>query len=198
VFALIWLARVQPLKRSELTGMSTYLTLVGVGQAVAFMALTPAPYEIMLVRYVLLALLTLLGLVGLAWRRPSLRPLTICLVVVMAGFNLSDHIALAREYVAAPPRHELELLADELLARGVRYARADYWTAFDIAWQTQERIILSTPPGQMARMARYAHELDKHADQVFDITTEPCSHGTPVVHWYLCPPRPAGHETDSR
>ena len=190
LLVIIWPARVQRLRWSELTGFSTYLTLVGFGQAAAFMVLTPDPFDAMLVRYVLLTLLAFSGMVALVWRRPALRPFTVALVAIMSLFNLTDHVKLLHEYLSGPPRHELELLADRLLTRQVRYARADYWTAFDIAWQTQERIILSPRRGQNARMPRYASALSDHANQVFGIATKPCPGGEPVLRWYLCPPRP--------
>jgi len=188
VLVLAWLALLQPLKRNDISGFSTYLLLVGSGQAAAFMALTPYPFNVMQVRHILLALLGFVGLLALSWRRPVLRPFTLGLVLLMAGLNLFDHANLWREYAKGPPHKDLELLATQLLARGVRYVRADYWVAYDIAWQTQERILATPEHGQTVRIMRYEKLVSRHARQAFHITDGPCEHGEHILRWNLCPP----------
>lgn len=178
-----------PLDRRELDGMSAYLVLVGVGQAAAFLLLGYAPRDVMLVRYVLLTLLALCGLVAVAWRRPALRAATAGMVLLMTAVNLTGDLRLLREYATRPPPRDLNQLADALLQRGVRYAESDYWTAYDVAWLTGERVIASTPRGVGNRMARYLDKLDAHRGEVFTITGNPASGCEPILRWYLCAPR---------
>ena len=184
----IWLILIRRLSRYEISGFSAYLLLVGSGQAAAFICLSPYPFNVMHVRYVILLLLAVMGLIGLAWRRPALRPFTAGLVLVMTGYNLVDHVRLLREYAQGPPRNDLEQLAGELLARGVQYGRADYWTAYDVAWQTQERIILAPERGQTVRMLRYERLVSQYASRAFNISDGPCRGGEYVLRWYICPP----------
>jgi hypothetical protein len=98
---------------------------------------------------------------------------------------------LAGEYSREPPQHENLLLTNALSERGVRYAVADFWIAYDVTWLTNERIILSPPYGHADRVARYHEVLAQHPDEVFQISERPCRHGEPMLRWYLCkkPPK---------
>jgi len=187
--AVVWLTLIRPLARHEISGFPIYLLLVGLGQAAAFITFTPYPSNLQQVRHVLLVLFAVVGLIALTWRRPALRPFTACLVLLMAGCNLRDHTRLLREYAKGPPRNDLESLSKELLARHIRYGRADYWTAYDIAWQTDERIILAPELGQSVRMLRYERLVRRHAQRAYDISDRPCGDGKRVLRWYICPPQ---------
>jgi len=183
----------KPLERRELNGMSSYLALVGIGQACAFVLVTPSAGDVMLVRYILLVLLGLCGLVALAWRRAVLRPIVVAVIGLLTLSNLTGNLKLVHEYASGPPRRELNTLAEALLERGVHYALADYWTSFDLAWLTEERIIASPERGRGDRMARYSDELDLHRDEVYRISNEPCTGGEAILRWYLCKP-PRAHD----
>jgi hypothetical protein len=178
----------QPPERGELNGMSAYLVLVGAGQAAAFIALSPYPGDRMVVRYLLLALLALCGLVGLAWRRPALRHVTAAVILSMAAVNLAGNLRLVREYAGGPPPRDLNQLADALVQRGVRYVDADYWTAFDVAWVTGERVIASPQRGSGNRVVRYNDLLDEHRSEMFTITDRARPGCEPILKWHLCPP----------
>lgn len=188
----VTLGRRQPLERLELNGMSAYLVLVGVGQAAAFILLSPSPRDIMVVRYVLLTLLALSGGVAFAWRRPALRGVTAGVIVLMTAFNLAGNVRLLHEYASRPMQRPENQLADALVRRGVRYALADYWTAFDVAWLTGERVIASPPRGYGTRMARYVDALDAHRSEMFTIETKPRLGCEAVVRWHVCPPASGG------
>ncbi len=187
--------RWQPLERRELDGMSAYLVLVGMGQAAAFIALSPYPGDRMVVRYLLLILLALSGLVAIAWRRPVLRGVTAGVILLMTAFNLAGNVRLIHEYAGGPEPRALNLLAEALMQRGVRYVETDYWTAFDIAWVTGERVIASPQRGSGNRVVRYNDELDAHRGEVFTIGTTPGPGCEAIVRWQLCPPAggAAGH-----
>jgi hypothetical protein len=178
----------RPIDRRELDGMSAYLVLVGAGQAAAFVLLGYAPRDVMLVRYVLLTLLGLCGLVAVAWRRPGLRTATAAVILLMTAVNLSGNIRLLREYASDPPARDLNVLADALVQRGIRYAESDYWTAYDVAFVSGERVIASTPRGVGNRMARYLDELDAHRGEVFTIGPASGPGCESILRWQVCPP----------
>jgi hypothetical protein len=180
--------RWQPLERGELNGMSAYLVLVGAGQAAAFVALSPYPGDRMVVRYLLVSLLGLCGLVAFAWRRPALRGVTAGVILLMTAFNLAGNVGLVREYAKGPPPRDLNQLAEALEQRGVRYVDADYWTAFDVAWVTGERVIASPQRGSGNRVVRYNDLLDTHRSAVFTLTDHARPGCEAIVKWYLCPP----------
>ena len=183
--------RWQPLERAELNGMSAYLVLVGTGQAAAFIALSPYPGDRMVVRYLLLTLLALCGLVAFAWRRPALRRMTAAVILLMAAVNLAGNVRLVREYASDPPSRDLNQLADALIQRGVRYVDADYWTAFDVAWVTGERVVASPQRGSGNRVVRYNDLLDAHRSEVFTVADRARPGCEAIGRWYLCPPPPA-------
>jgi hypothetical protein len=180
--------RWQPLERREVNGMSAYLVLVGAGQAAAFVALSPYPGDRMVVRYLLLSLLGLCGFVAFAWRRPTLRGATAGVILLMTAFNLAGNVRLVREYASGPPPRDLNQLAEALEQRGVRYVEADYWTAFDVAWVTGERVIASPQRGSGNRVVRYNDLLDAHRSEVFTLADRARPGCEAIGRWYLCPP----------
>ncbi len=195
VAVIVWLIvlvvtcwRWQPLERRELNGMSAYLVLVGAGQAAAFIVLSPYPGDRMVVRYLLLSLLALCGLVAFAWRRPALRGMTAAVILLMTAFNLAGNVRLVREYASGPPPRDLNQLAEALVQRGVRYVETDYWTAFDVAWVTGERVIATPHRGSGNRVVRYNDALDAHRSEVFTIGTTPGPGCEAIVRWQVCPP----------
>ena len=184
------------LKRTDLGGMSTYLFLIGLGQLSAFVLFCGTPWDPMLIRYVLLTLCLWIGLTAFAWKTPALRP-WIALVIVIIGFcNLRDHVRVAREYLRDPPQSENEQIARELVRRDVKYARADFWIAYVVAFLTDERVIASPCRGCGERMGRYLDLLKEHRDEVVTVQREPCRNaGKPVQGYYLCPPKRNRHRS---
>jgi hypothetical protein len=142
----------------------------------------------MAVRYLLVSLLGLCGLVAFAWRRPALRGVTAGVILLMTAFNLAGNVGLVREYASGPPPRDLNRLAEALEQRGVRYVEADYWTAFDVAWVTGERVIASPQRGSGNRVVRYNDLLDTHRSAVFTISDHARPGCEAIVKWYLCPP----------
>jgi len=82
----------------------------------------------------------------------------------------------------------LNELAEAVEQRGARYVEADFWTAFDVAWVTGERVIASPQRGFGNRVVRYSDALDAHRGEVFTITDRAGPGCEAVVRWYLCPP----------
>ena len=180
--------RLRDVKRSELDGLPVYLMLVGVGQALAYIIMCPAPRDVMLVRYALLSLLGVIGLVAFAWSDARLRLPTVAAVICLCLPNALDHVRLAREYLSSPPKHENELLAAELTKLGVRYGVAEYWIAYDVAWLTDEATILSPRRKQADRMRRYRETVIDHWPEAVEVRSDECVGGTKVYRWSLCKP----------
>jgi hypothetical protein len=172
------------LKRFELGNFSTYLILVGGGQAAAFMLFSGTPYDLTLVRYVLLVMLAFSGLVAYAWRTTRMRILTAALVLAVTSANVWDSSLLAQEYLGSPPIHENQRLAAALEERQIKYAVADYWVAYDVSWLTNERVTVSARSDM--RVPRYAKLLEKNKADVVNVSDSPCRRGEQVLRWYLC------------
>ena len=174
--------------RRDVNGMSTYLALIGLGQAAAYVLLAPYPRDIMVVRYVLLCLLGVSGLVALAWRVPALRAPTAGVILSMTVLNFAGNVELIHEYAVVRPERPEHVLTNALVQRGVRYAQADYWTAFDVAWLSGERVIASPLGGFADRVQRYVGVLNAHRSELFVVQSEPRQGCDAVARWYVCPP----------
>jgi hypothetical protein len=193
ILLLASLAWTRP-RRADLSPFSTYLILVGGGQALAFMLFANLPYDMTLVRYVLLLVFALVGLVALAWQRPALRLATAVTIGLITCLNLWDGARLVAEYRRQPPKHENEVLAEELRKRNIRYAVAEYWVAFDVSWLTYEQVIAS--PRSDARIPRYIQQFEQHASELIEISREPCRDGEKVLSFYLCKPSPKNNKPE--
>lgn len=178
--------------RRDFRGISTYLVLVGMAQAAAFILLCPIPQDSMVVRYILVCLCVLIGMTAWAWKRPALRGWVAALVLSVSAANASDALSLSLEYLRDPPVHENETLAHTLRERGVKYATANYWLAYDVSWLTNEAVVISPPWGEADRVARYHSTIERHAQEHVYISERSCPDGVAVQRWHLCkgpPPR---------
>jgi hypothetical protein len=185
-WAVLGMAGLAKLRRAELGGMSTYLLLIGLGQIAAFALFCGAPRNPMLLRYVLPSLCVWLALTAYAWKTPQLRSLIALVVLLVCASNVRDAVRVAEEYVRSPPRSENEQLAEALLARGVRYAEANFWVAYAVSFLTNERVIASPARGQGDRIERYQQELAAHRQETVTVSEKPCPDGEQVLRWYLC------------
>jgi hypothetical protein len=190
VLALGWLALCVALlriRRHELPGFSSYLVLAGGAQAVAFMLFVSTPSDPMLLRYVLLCLLAVVGLVALAWQDRRLRIPTAAVVIVIALANLSDHARLAMEYTDEVPARDNDLIAKSLLDHGIRYAYADYWIAYDVTFITQGRVLAT--PDYDDRIPHMRREAEAHVHESIYVRKLPCDPSREldrVAGYYLC------------
>jgi hypothetical protein len=117
-----------------------------------------------------------------------MRVATVVMVSGMTLANGSDHMRLIGEYASRRPFHENEILANELTARGIRYAVSDYWVSYDVAWLTNEDVVVAPYRGQAERMRRYREAVKAHWNEAVEISTSPCPGGVAVARWYLCKP----------
>jgi hypothetical protein len=122
-----------------------YLALVGAQTLVAYVLFGRGRGSDAYVRYILLALLLAVAALAVVLRRetaPWARRLAIVVIVAWAVQNAVDHGRLAAEYFASPPENPYRVLADDLVAHGVRYGAADYWVAYHVTYLARERVKL--------------------------------------------------------
>ena len=89
------------------------------------------------------------------------------------------HAALAREYLRHPPVPAKMELARALEARGVRYAYADYWTAYYITFMTRERVIVAADA--VVKVRTHNNLVDAHRAEAIRISRRPCPGGTQLT-----------------
>ena len=105
--------------------------------------------------------------------------------VAVAALNGWVHLRLWQEQLAGAPLPNRAQLARALEARGIRYARSDYWTAYYVDFLTQERVTVGAD--RLSRVDIYERALAQHASEVVRLSTEPCGSVPPIVPgYYVC------------
>ena len=138
-------------------------------------------------------LLSVLGAVGLAARflqvernRLVLSVWTACCAAIFA-LSATAHARLLAEYIDGPPVALKQELVRSLETRGVRYAYADYWTAYYVTFMTRERIIVTAT--EIPRVKTYDRLVNDHRGEAILISRRPCPGGgqlTPA--FWACEP----------
>lgn len=170
-----------------------YLGLVGLGAA----ALYPAsclvvPGQAPLLRYLLLGLLMPVGAFAFFLRdegSPLVKALAVSTFVVWAGANLADNLALIRAARLRPPFNEHRVLADYLVGRHIRYARADYWDAYVVDFLSREKVTVAS--ADVVRVPEYQRQVANHAASAVTLERLPCVGGEIVASWCIQRPRPS-------
>jgi hypothetical protein len=164
--------------------------LVGVITVVLYVWGRCGELSVLTLRYGLLALYGAVGLVGaaLAFARSRAWRVTIAaLVAIWTVGSVVGHARLIGEYATAPPPNWRGIIADYLVERGVKYAEADYWTAYHVTFLSGERVIVANR--EWPRIALYQRLIDEHRSETWTITKEHCASGLQVIpHWWVCPP----------
>lgn len=126
-------------------------------------------------------LLSILGAVGLAARylqieraRSVLAGWGICCAAIFS-IAAAGHARLLAEYVTAPPTALKQELIEALETRGVRYAYADYWTAYYVTFMTRERIVVTAT--EIPRIKSYDRLVAAHRDEAILVSRRPCPAG---------------------
>ena len=88
----------------------------------------------------------------------------------------------------SPPRHAVERVAAALQERRARYGVADYWVAYDVAWLTHERVLLTPRPRINVRMRRYREAVLQHWSEAVEVTTTACTGGYAAGPYFVCTP----------
>jgi hypothetical protein len=146
------------------------------------------------VRVMRYEMLSILGAAGLgAWflaAEPGRAVRRAWIVIVLACVAIPS-VATARvlaEYASALPAVTKKHIARELEARGVRYARANYWLAYALTFLTNERVIVASE--DFVRIEEYQKAVEAHHGEAFRISREPCEGGRVLSgNLYLCPPQ---------
>jgi hypothetical protein len=175
-------------KESPATGFCCYLILIAIQAALVYAVIGCNVRDQTLIRYTLLTLYFPIGVTALffsvasdqRWRRAVVTLVTLCAVL-----SLADNIRYATGWVRWPPRSAHRELANLLESQGVRYARAPYWTAYEIDFLTNERITIASL--DKVRIAEYQRIVDEHeARAVYIFEDAACSKdGVAFRQWCL-------------
>ncbi len=133
-------------------------------------------------RYELLSPLGAAGLSAAFLRSRPPRPLAAgwaaCAGVIFA-LSLSSHARLVTEYLTRRPVPAKMELVHALEARGVRYAYADYWTAYYVTFLTRERIIVAADA--VVKIRTHNRLVDAHRGEAIRISRTPCPGGSALT-----------------
>jgi hypothetical protein len=165
-----------------------YLTLAGLLSSVGYAVGRCGEVGFMM-RYDLLSLLAAVGVSGWFLRTERSRAVVVLWLVMIGGWTLVaavPHGRLLAEYLKHPPAGTKILIARELEARGIRYATADYWVAYNVTFLTRERVIVAA--SDSVRIPSYNQIVAAHGSEAVRISRRPCEGGRPVMaEVYLCP-----------
>lgn len=141
-------------------------------------------------RYELLSIPGAAGLAGWYLRVERSRALLrVWLASSAAIFLLSigAHTRLLAEYVRRPPVAAKEALIHALDDRHVRYAYADFWTAYYVSFMTCERIVVASDA--VVKVRTYNRIVDAHRAEAIRISRRACAGGVPLTAaFWACPP----------
>jgi hypothetical protein len=168
-------------------GFGVYLVLIGVQSGVAWAVSRCDSLHPLTLRYALLMVLAPIGVLALhlALEPHRLwRGLTMGVALLLFVVSLRAHVDLVRFYTSDPGPSEYRLLADELVARGIRHVKADYWAAYMISFLSDEKVI-ATATDHM-RIVEYDLEVASHEDRAVLISREPCEGAERFRHWHFC------------
>jgi hypothetical protein len=129
-------------------------------------------------RYELLSVLGAVGLAGWYLSVERSRPLlglwmAACIAVLL--LSLTAHLSLLAQYVSRPPVAAKQELIAALDARKIRYAYADYWTAYYVSFMTRERIIVAST--EVTKIKEYDRIVESHHAEAVRISRRPCDGG---------------------
>ena len=167
-----------------------YLVIAGLCSAAGYVVGRCGQLDYLVLRY---ELLSVLGAVGLgAWCLQAvpdhrIRRGWIALVCLWAAISGVSHGRLLTEYIRRPPDGVKQLILRHLDARGIKYAKSDYWLAYTLTFLAKERIIVASD--DFLRIPEYNTIVDAHKDEAVRISRTPCEGGREIVpRVYLCGP----------
>jgi hypothetical protein len=99
-----------------------------------------------------------------------------------------QHARLLEEYSTRRPANPYRQLVEYMRGRGMKYADADYWTAYTLTFLSNEEIIVKSR--EKIRVAEYQRIVDEHDAEAVQIWRESgfCERETRVGPWYICGP----------
>jgi IS1 family transposase len=93
--------------------------------------------------------------------------------------SIAAHARLVAEYLGDPLVPMKQELIRALDARGVRYAYADYWTAYYVTFMTRERIVVAADA--VVKVRGHNRLVDAHRAEAIRISRTPCPGGQPLT-----------------
>jgi hypothetical protein len=171
---------------------ATFLLLVGVQAIVAYGLTRCGVFEVSTFRYLLLSLYAGVGVLALFFvyeRRREWRWGIGAVVLTWCAVSVGAHLGLIREYTDHPPRNVRRELAASLADLGVRYARAEYWTAYHTTFLAEERVIVAST--DFVRIDQYQKLVEAHGTEAVAVRIGACPGGAgreivPGIYW-ICP-----------
>jgi hypothetical protein len=140
-------------------------------------------------RYDVLSIFCAVGLT--AWflsveRTHWLRGAAIGVIVAWATVSAVAHGRIWTEYLSRPPVAAKAVIIRQLEARGIHWARSDYWIAYYVTFMTDEQVVVATQ--DYVRIREYQREVEAHRAQAVRISRSPRGGGRQVAAGvYFCP-----------
>lgn len=159
-----------------------YLVLVGLLSVAGYLAGRCGEVSFFTMRYELLSVLGIAGLLGwFLWTRPSRALLAMWSLTLAAWLAIVflPHARFIAEAATNPPPSAKRELIRALDAAGIRYGKADYWLAYYIDFVTNERMIFASTSPQ--RILLYNRIVADHADEAVLLSRRPCDGGVQLI-----------------
>jgi hypothetical protein len=171
------------------TGFAAYLLVVAGLSILGYLVGRCGVVDFYTMRYELLSVLGAVGMSAWYLTRERSRPLAYawmaCCAAVFA-ISATAHVRLIAEYATQPPIAAKQELVRALDARGIRFAFADYWTAYYVSFMTRERIVVAAT--EIPRVKSYERLVDAHRAEAILISRRPCPGGAEVTPaFWACP-----------
>lgn len=166
-----------------------YLLLAGLIAVFVYTFLSVNVRDEVLIRYTLLGLFIPIGLGTLYLRyepRLSLRATVLSVLTLWSVVALWNHGRLIAEYAQRPPPSTVRQLVRHMRARALKYAWADYWTAYHVIFLADEQVIVASR--EKVRVAEYQTRVEAQRGSRAEIWREEgwCQSPIRVAQWYVC------------
>jgi hypothetical protein len=170
--------------------VGTFLLLVGLQAGVAYALARCGRLEVVTFRYALLMLYTGVGIVALYFvyeTRVGLRRAMAAVVIAWTAVAATSHARLLREFVFDEPANPRRELADFLVANDIRYATADYWTAYSTTFLSGEQVVVAST--DVVRIDEYQRLIAAHPRESVAVEHQACAGGSEAVNgmYWICP-----------
>jgi hypothetical protein len=171
-------------------GFCAYLLLVAGFSLTGYLVGRCGVVDFYTMRYELLSVIGVVGLAG--WYLRVERSAVMAAVWILSctavfAISIMAHVRLLAEYSTHPPTPLKQDLIRELEARDVRYAYADFWTAYYVSFMTRERIIVASD--EAVKVRTHNRIVDAHRREAIRISRRPCPDGQRLTSaFWSCKP----------
>lgn len=159
-------------------GFSVYLCVVSALSVSGYLLGRCGAIDFHTMRYELLSPMGAAALAALFLeheRSRAARTIWTTSTAALFALSLAAHVRLLAEYARHPPVPLKEDLIHALEARGVRYAYADYWTAYYVTFMTRERIVVASDA--VVKVRADNRLVDAHRAEAIRISRSRCAGG---------------------